>query len=372
MDKSNTFKKRNSQIEILRIISIIAIVLSHACYHSDSYIYNTGFYQIYSLILIPLGKLFFCVFSVISCWYLTEYKFKSKKFFLLWFQTIFYNIVLLFFAIFYFKDDVSFTTIVKSFLPILGFGTSHGYIAGYLGFLLILPLEIIVLKKISVNGGIVITICTYFLNMFLSLNYVTNILTEILFFTNLFALTCIIKKIKILDKIRKYNICYLLVAIICFFISVTGWILKIKYDNIIGKIIAKFLINDERCIINIIFGFSIFLFFLNLKPFSNKVINLISGCTLDILLIHDTKIIRNHIWNEIFNVSSYYNEKFILWSITVMFLIIFIAFIIYVFRKYVLERLVFKLRIIKKICFHIDYFYENEIENYQKDKKNNN
>jgi surface polysaccharide O-acyltransferase-like enzyme len=63
----------------------------------------------------------------------------------------------------------------------------------------------------------------------------------------------------------------------------------------------------------LISSISLFLIFENFNIY-NKTINFISKTTLGIYIIHDNKIIREYLWNEIFNNNQLFKFELVLHS----------------------------------------------------------
>ena len=80
--------KRNSNIEMLRIVCMLFIVMHHCVYHGN--IYSDGNLIVGSLFL-PIGKIVFCAFIAITAWYTIDGDFNGRKFLSLWLEVLFYN-----------------------------------------------------------------------------------------------------------------------------------------------------------------------------------------------------------------------------------------------------------------------------------------
>ena len=122
--------KRDTNIELCRIICMLFVVLHHYVIHGGSFnlpVLNPN--RIYSLFLIPGGKLGFDCFLAISCWFLVDQEFKSKRFIKMWLLVWFYSVT---FSIITFLMGGYFTfeNWFSIFLPISG--NSHGFASAYL------------------------------------------------------------------------------------------------------------------------------------------------------------------------------------------------------------------------------------------------
>ena len=75
-------KKRESNFELLRIISMIMIIAHHMILHSNLIYYNDyGIKKIIVSFVLYGGKIGVILFILISGYYMVDSKFKIKKFF---------------------------------------------------------------------------------------------------------------------------------------------------------------------------------------------------------------------------------------------------------------------------------------------------
>ena len=93
-------KTRDSNIELLRIISMILIILHHMVYHTKIYMYS-GKNHFVSLILLAGGKIAVILYILIMGYYSKESKFNIKKPLNIIFKVIIYSTLF----IIIFKDN---------------------------------------------------------------------------------------------------------------------------------------------------------------------------------------------------------------------------------------------------------------------------
>lgn len=92
-------KIRNSNIELLRIISMLFIVMSHYSVHGNTIPENLSFGINQVLLQISrVGGLGVAIFVMISGYYLSSSKFRISKIIQLEFQVLFYTIQYLLFS----------------------------------------------------------------------------------------------------------------------------------------------------------------------------------------------------------------------------------------------------------------------------------
>ena len=87
---------------------------------------------------------------------------------------------------------------------------------------------------------------------------------------------------------------------------------------------------------------SVFMFigFLNLNVKHSKVINTVSSATFGVYLIHDHELVRNFLWNTLFNQTNFaYSKSLIIYSIFAVLSVYVVCTIIELTRKHTIERL---------------------------------
>lgn len=115
-------KDRNSNIELLRIISIIMIVISHYCVHSvgGQHLVNVPIgLNRFLLEFLTLGNLGSILFIIISGYYLNNSNcVKIKKLLKIVFQVLFYSIVIYSVLLIFHVESFKITNFIKSIFPI--------------------------------------------------------------------------------------------------------------------------------------------------------------------------------------------------------------------------------------------------------------
>lgn len=141
-------KVRQSNMELLRIFSMIIIVLSHYVYHGGLLEQKFSVNQAFAQFLKMGGKLGVTCFVFISAYYLIESKFKSQNIFRLMFQISFYAVILI--AVkFVIIGDISGIEIIKSiFAPIYNV---YWFPTAYIGMYLVFPLINTIVNKYDKN-----------------------------------------------------------------------------------------------------------------------------------------------------------------------------------------------------------------------------
>lgn len=206
----NITEKRKSNIELLRVLCMICLVAHHFTIHGNLYLNENIFVQRFSLIFAPLGKMCYVVFMVISSYFLSNANVKSKRFWKIWMEVLFYNILMMLATLVGngWNGLLSIKMIIGSILPMLG--ASHGYAVAYLWLLAFLPFIKIVQEKM--NEHLLRTLILLLFSLEIVswvvgsfIDYNAGIKSEIFFFMLIYYSTLYLKKYdeKLLHVSRK-------------------------------------------------------------------------------------------------------------------------------------------------------------------------
>ena len=131
--------QRESNFELLRIVSMLLLIAHHFCVHSG--ILNTdSSNKIITFIFLPVGKICFVAFIAISMWFLVDKSFKATRWLKTWCEVFFYSVTFCLISLIINKPNSFFGVIHSlgsSFFPIAG--NSHGFASSYLLFYLLFP-----------------------------------------------------------------------------------------------------------------------------------------------------------------------------------------------------------------------------------------
>lgn len=301
----NITTKRKSNIELLRVLCMICLVAHHFTIHGNLYLNENIFVQRFSLIFAPLGKMCYVVFMVISSYFLSNANVKSKRFWKVWMEVLFYNILMMLATLVGsgWNGLLSIKMIVGSILPMLG--ASHGYAVAYLWLLAFLPFIKILQEKMNEYflGNLIfllfsLEIVSWIIGSFIDYN--AGIKSELFFFVLIYYSTLYLKKYdeKLLHVSRKTLFSWGGVCVCIYLIEYLIWYIGVQNSNHIFQILLTF-INNQRSPLNILFGYTVFYIFMNIHINYSKVINRMASTTFAILLIHDSNYFRNLIWNYI-------------------------------------------------------------------------
>lgn len=338
--EKNKSKLRISNIELLRIISMLMII----CYHFSRHgkfsfaVGNLTLNRVWLDFFYLLGKLGVNIFVLISGYFLIEReKLSLKKVLKLWLQISFYNIAI--FIIFYiFNRQYTVGKPLKMFIFPITFNTMWFASTYFVMFLLSPYINkfLNTLKKGEYKKFLIITNVLFCLIP--TLSTVNAQVNNLIWFINIYAIAGYIRKYKddFLNNNKKIIISIISIFTFCILFSISTIVLSnhfksiIKYEQYFSKIYYAPLL---------LLSILIFKLFLNQKPFTNKFINILASATFGVYLIHDYNFVRRYVWLDLLKVNKYKNSPYlILYSLGVVLLIYIICSIIELLRIYIIEK----------------------------------
>lgn len=333
---------RNSKLEILRIISIIFIVLSHYVVHSGFNVHD-----------LPLGInraiLEFCIlgnigtmlFVLISGYFLiNSNKVKLKKIVHFILQVVFYSVFLYLFVIVINKEFFKIKDFILNLFPITfkRYWFATVYFIIYLFHPFINKFLNSLSRKEYINYLTISIFIFFVLSTITTMDYYGN---EIIRFIILYSIGAYMSKYSDNYFYQKKN------SIKNFILSSFLIMISIILFDYIG-VKVHFFSSHSTYFLNIysflalLLSVSLFGCFSQMKPNSNKFINYISSLVFGIYLISDNKYLREIIWCNLLNNKNYFLSNYLIIHIIASILVIsFICLFIEGVRKKIFEKTIF-------------------------------
>lgn len=369
-------KIRDSNYELLRIVSMIFIIIWHIIFHGDL-LWNTIGVSKFVLDFVLIFVVFHVnSFVLIMGYYQSQTKFKLKKLIALLLEVAFYNFVINFIL----KETnlISYTNIEYinqiSFYNLTAFWFFSCYIITYLlsPFLnkIIDKFDKTTLKKLIITLLIAFCLIPFFTGnlMYYSDGYgVAHFI--LLYFIGAYINKYDINKTLFSDKNITQKRCILLVIFFASLLFNFSLSYLQKYmvsldSNILRDIANKF----GECILRynnplvMIQSVSIFILFGTFK-FKSKIINKVSSLTFGIYLIHENHYIRANIYKWIgLDTGSIIYGKSIILKVIILAILIFVVCAIIEWLRQLLFKFISKLKIMKKIDNKFMTWLSNLIE----------
>lgn len=353
MNNINIKEARDSNIELLRIVSMIMIIVHHfELFAGCSNIGNLSLNSYVEIMIYSLGKLGVNIFVIISGYFLINSQFNIKKVIKLWLQIFFYSVSIM--IILKMLNIVNFNNreTVKYFLPIsykkYWFASTYMYL--YMIFPFLNKFAHSIDKK---TYKVLLILLTIMFSGIYSVIYKSNsfetgtgTFETLAWFIFLYMLAGYIRiyGIKFLENKKKNIIITIILMIIFLTILFTSHYVYIKY----GKL--KNIINyytRMNSIFLLLLAITIFYIFKNIKIKNNKIINLIARNSFAVYLIHEHEALRKPMWKFVKVIlAKYTNEYAIIFICIIAFFTI--ATITEIVRR-LLEKCILKIKILEKI-----------------------
>lgn len=369
-------KIRESNYELLRIVSIFFIVLGHIINHSNllNMTYGTSNFIlriIFFFIIIHVN-----CFMLITGYYQSKSTFKLKRLINLTLQIAFYNLLInsilkITGLVNYSNSEFLTQTLFYNF-------NSYWYIQCYFIIYLVSPFFnrlIDHLDKIQFKKLIIVLVCCFSIFPFLTGGLLYKLDGySIVHYITLYFIGAYIRKYNLNKNLfKKKNIyqkrmIYTIIIIGCFIFNTSLFYLQhFMYgldSNVLKKIasiIYDFRLNYSNPII-IVQSLAMFLYFGTFQ-FKNKFINKISSLTLGIYIIHESFYIRSNLYHWIcVDTGSIIYGRSILIKIFLWAVVIFIVCAIIEFLRQLLFQFLSKRKIIYKINLKIMNIFSHILE----------
>lgn len=306
-------KIRSSNIELLRIISMVMIVASHYVDHgleTTEMIYS--FNQYIAGILCIGAKLGVCVFVLISGYFMVESKFTILKLIKLIAEVYFYviGIGVLFLFVLQPVESLGISSIIKMMNPI-GYNY-YWFMTDYILLMLASPALNLLIKNMSKEmhrnlliGAIIVW------SIFPNFTLATFEFNELGWFIVLYFIAAYIRKYVKMERENANR--HLYVAMITFLLVVISDVILIYLGHISN--VEIFTIRSTHFMsqnspFTLFIAVELLIGFLNMKPCYNRHINMLASATLGVYLIHDNKIFRQYLWITLLKVPEMYASKY--------------------------------------------------------------
>lgn len=363
MNEERQNKTRSSNLELLRIFCILAIIGDHFVGQSGIANFSGYFSTSFYIVCVSLSRVACSVFIIISSWFLVDASFKVKRIFHTWLTVIMYTVPITLICKYIFHIEISKEVFVQAFFPI---EECPLWFAGYYIVLIMLsPVLNLILRHCSkksleiILSPLVICMIVYS-TITARLGFFAH---EIWIFIFLYLFTGYLKLYPIHFFDKKKN-CFLLFGflefVICFFKVLS--ILKLN-DLYLGNLLAAYMeVYRARLqtIPNLLMAFSLFFGFKNMRIKNNKIINKIAATTLGVYCLHQVPCFYMFLWKNIMRVDFFIGSSYqYIYTIFVILLIwilgTFVEFIRNLFSSYLIENRKYYIR----CCSYIDGIVNN-------------
>lgn len=298
-------QSRNSNIEFLRIVLMLLIIMHHYAMNNTKDLMGITSYNL----TIWGGKIAVVTFVIISGYFLINSQFKIEKLLKLYFQVFFYSMLYLIIESIIDKSSLNLITILNYFFPISN--KIYWFMSAYILLYILSPIIAKMLKGLTKEQYkkflILVTILYIIPTNLLLQNRIENI--ELTFgFIYFFAIGGYIKLygISYLENKKRKNIIILIITLsIAFIITEINDKIVANYDNqYLYQFIDKItMVRNTNSFIVVFCAILIFYIFKDIKIKNNKIINYIASKSLAAYLLHsnvNANIFKDEIFQKLF------------------------------------------------------------------------
>lgn len=314
--------ERNINIEILRIILMVMILILHFFYHGNILnemsreinLLNISIISIEVLCIVAVN-----VFILISGYFLCKSKFDINKIIKLYGEIFVYSIIIGLILLLINNIELNIKNLLYIFFPFIT--QRYWFFNAYILLLLLFPFLNVLINNISKEKFKLLLILLFLINSILPIgikNSVSlNSANSLFWFLNLYLMGGYIR-INNINLKKKYFLCsYIIFNIFFIIVSTTVYI--------IGGVSRLMYVLKYNLPFTYISSILLFMIVLNTNfKLSNKlkkIIMFFSKSTFAVYIIHENPFIRNLLWNELLNTSKYYFKYGYIYMIAVVLMI---------------------------------------------------
>ena len=339
-------QKRDSNIELFRIITMLLIVAHH-------YVVNSGLMasdgpiqadimsanSIFLLLFGAWGKIGINCFVMITGYFMCKSQITVRKFVKIVGEWLFFKYVLYAFFFITGYETLSVVNILNAVVPITQISTN--FTGCFVLFWLCIPFLNVLIKNLYERQHLrLLGLLSVIYVLFGTLHYIT--MNYVSWFCVLYLISAYIR---LYPKkwMSNTKICGILL-LTSIFLCVASVICCSWLGTRFNKFIPYYFVTDSNTILALLCGVMGFLFFNNIHIPYSKVVNTIAASTFGVLLIHaHSDSMRKWLWKDLIDVTGHYSDKMMpLYSILCVILIFAICVIIDLIRIHIVEKPFFK------------------------------
>lgn len=334
-------KIRQSNIELLRIVSMLLIIGHHLAIHSgfdfSKQLLNMN--NLWLQFILMGGKIGVNLFLLISGYFLiNSRKVKLQKAVKLWLQIFFYSIALYFLSIQMGLDKFSTQSFIEHLFPITF--DIWWFASCYFLLFLMHPFLNRMINSQTYRQNLDFLLLALFLGSIIpALSGTDNQVNSFIWFMIMYITGGFLRKYINEQKIKPV-FCFLIAAVLIF-LNYFSYISPDLYqEKLIGFQITFYTTYQMNGLLTYLISIFIFLGFSRLQIGYSRQINAIASTTFGIYLLHDFEAIRNWLWRDYFVLpDSITHSFFILKTIGIIILVFGVCMIIDLVRNWIVEHL---------------------------------
>lgn len=334
-------KRRNSAMEILRIIAMFFIIYSHFIPHGATEVLVpelslNSFFCLTS----DIGNIGVVIFVILSGYFSIHSSFRVKKVFQLISQVVFYSVIIYIFTLATGIQEFNLKNAIMSLFPTSS--QLYWFFTSYIILYIFSPFINKMLNGFSQSTHLKLIIIMLVLwciaPTFTGMSFWGNEITQFVMF---YCIGAYLRKYP--DNLINKN--STIISVTCAFLLIASPLVILKIGEYLpgAATYATHFFNRDSVLV---IGLCAALVSLcsKIKPFYSKALNTVAACTFGIYLIHDNRFFRTFMWQEIFNADEYIKSPAVVLYIFLSTVIIFaVCCVIELLRKNIIEKPTMKL-----------------------------
>lgn len=313
MSSARGIIERDSNLELYRIIVMLAIVAHH-------YVVNSGLMDVISQNPLSSKSLFYYLFGAwgktgINCFVLITGYFMCgkdltiRKFLKLFLEILFYNIIIWLVFLCSGYQPFSEKEFISLFLPIKNIST--GFTSCFLAFMLLIPFLNILVRNMTRRQHLCLVAVLLFIYSVLPLLFLINVSVTfnyvswfcVLYFVGSYLRIYPVKK----NENTRFWRCSFFVMFALGLCSIIG--VMLFNQNHIKQYHPYMFISDSNQLLSLAIAVSLFMWFKNIKLKNSRAINTISASCFGVLLIHaNSDTMRQWLWKDVVDCAGHYDN----------------------------------------------------------------
>lgn len=321
-------KKRNSNLELMRILCMLLIVFHHCGGHGFEsidrvYSFNKYFTEAASM----LGSAGVMGFVLISGYFVSASGTDLKRLLKLWGQIWFYSALclVLFLTVLTPAEPLGAADIIKSLLPVTY--SCYWFATSYIVLMLLSPF----LNSFIASVGretllrliVLLVLLWSVLATLFAADYGYNIMG---WFVAMYLISGYIRRYYVPGRHAAGRhlvlalLAYLLLLLSDILINLAG-----KYTGSGALLANSAIFAKQNSIFDFMVALELFLHFLNREPFYSRTVNITASACFGVYLIHDNFIFRPYLWGTLLHMPEHYGSRMLPLYVLISVLAIYVA-----------------------------------------------
>lgn len=351
--------KRQSNLELLRIIAMLLIISGHFAGQGGVWGGSRG--NMFFIMLLASGlRIAVNLFLMIGVWFMVDADFKGMRILKLYGVTAFYSIsltaIMVILGVEASKGDV-----VRVLMPF--WGRPLWFSSAYISLIALSPfLKKVLMWEQRELGKLVFLLFLLLCVVSTVPGYKESYLADFCWFGYIYLFIGYLKKSKKAES--SFKGVFLAVGLGIYLALVSAKWLCVVYQERFGFLSVGFSLtvhytSDIRSLPNFLCAFCIFMFFLNTDIGRNKIINYVASSAFGVYVIHSVPAFHDFLWYNIYKCGAWRSSKFVcVYFVGVVLSVYVIGSVIDQVRIKWIEPLWMKSRLVRFLCLKIEGFYE--------------